>query len=83
MNNEEAFALNEKQLPLPASSLPHDRSLYPAHFRAITEPGCDDVNGSYYSCVAFNNRFSKVDPAKATCPEKGEGCKWGSHKWLE
>lgn len=36
--------------------------LYPAHFRAITEPGCEDVNWKYYACARNAYRFSKALP---------------------
>lgn len=36
--------------------------LFPAHFRAITEPGCDDVNRLYYRCASNAYRFSKPFP---------------------
>lgn len=36
--------------------------LFPAHFRAVTEPGCEDVNWKYYACARNAYRFSKAPP---------------------
>lgn len=36
--------------------------LYPAQFRAITEPGCEDVNWKYYACARNAYRFSAALP---------------------
>lgn len=36
---------------------------HPAHFRAITEPGCGDVNWRYYACARNAYRFGRDFPA--------------------
>jgi hypothetical protein len=82
-NTSEAFALNENRIPnRMAAAAVHTSVIYPAHFRAITEPGCRDVNDTYYRCVLNSYRSSKgVTPQG--CLPKPEACKWNSHKWLD
>lgn len=78
LDSKESFVLNEKRIPNGTLPPDHDSVLYPAHFRAITEPGCMDVNKDYYACVANAYRTSKTDG----CLPKPDICKWGSFKWL-
>lgn len=80
-NTSEAFALNDKRIPNGVAKAAHTSMLYPAHFRAITEPGCRDVNENYYGCVINAYRSSKS--TTGGCLPKPEACKWNSHKWLE
>ena len=55
--------------------------LSPAHFNAITQPGCKDVNGLYYKC-ALNAYASSIDPRKdgtacwAVPPECQSPARW-------
>ena len=63
LNSPEMFVLNEENQLRAADSSPKVRStMYPAHFRAITEPGCRDVNENYYACVP---QFQRDTAAKA------------------
>lgn len=41
--------------------------LYPAEFRAITQPGCVDVNRLYYMCSREAHKTSKAHYGKDRC----------------
>jgi hypothetical protein len=83
LNSGESFVLNEKKVFTGIAPATHTSALYPAHFRAITEPGCRDVNGSYYGCVINAYRSSKAAGPAGACLPQPEACKWRSHKWLD
>jgi hypothetical protein len=88
LDSSEAFTLNETKIAAGTAPPAHVSALYPAHFRAITEPGCRDVNESYYACAVNAYRYSKPPLGAAGddgqgCLPKPEACRWGSHKWLE
>jgi hypothetical protein len=79
LNSSEAFVLNDVKVPNGTAPADHTSALYPAHFRAVTEPGCGDVNKDYYDCVQNAYRNSKAQG----CLAKPEACRWGKYKWLE
>lgn len=87
LNSDEAFVLDERRQPNGVAPPGRDSVLYPAHFRAITEPGCADVNSTYYSCVANAYRSSTsatfADPEGKGCLPKPTACQWGSFQWLQ
>ena len=90
LNTNERFVLDlgrMKEAGFEAAA--KDTILYPAHFRAITEPGCRDVNEAYYGCAINAYRYSKPtpgfdlgDPARGCAPTPN-ACRWRSFKWLE
>jgi hypothetical protein len=67
----------------PADSIMNDeeaawkasRPLYPAHFRAITQPGCAAVNGLYYQCAASAYLNSRRSYGSFQCPARPRACR--------
>lgn len=90
LNTNERFVLDLGKVRESGFQAPvKDSILYPAHVRAITEPGCRDVNEAYYACSQNAYRFSKAtagvdlgDPALG-CKPTPEACRWRSFKWLD
>lgn len=86
MNTNEKFVLDLGRMRESGETLPPKESiLYPAHFRAITEPGCRDVNEAYYSCGQNAYRSSKPASGEEAdrCKAVPNACRWRSFKWLE
>ncbi|MEW6055389.1 MAG: hypothetical protein AB1540_02145 [Bdellovibrionota bacterium] len=59
--------------------------LFPAHFRAITMPGCLDQNRIYYSCARFNRNTEQLTSRKNLgpgCPN-GVSAECSTFEWLK
>jgi hypothetical protein len=52
----------------------HASLLFPAHFRAITEPGCQNSNAVYYACAKNAYRFTALPEALKGLPIPDVGC---------
>jgi len=57
--------------------------LYPAHFKAITMPGCNSVNRTYYSCASYTQQTSTNQLGDGCEKGKSDKCKNGSEEWLK
>lgn len=90
LNTGERFVLDLAKMREAGFEAPKKQSImFPAHFRAITEPGCRDVNDNYYQCSQNAYRFSKPtagvdlgDPSLG-CKPTPAACRFRSMKWLE
>lgn len=66
-----------------ASSAPGSSLLLPAHFRAITQPGCTPVNQDYYACAQFAYKTSRRNFGKGCyAHELPPACRNGASDWL-
>ncbi len=90
LNNGKSFVLDAAKMKESGFEAPERESiLFPAHFRAITQPGCKDVNKNYYDCSQNAYRFSKpaipeeLNSTAFGCKPVPEACRWRSFKWLE
>lgn len=58
--------------------------LFPAHFRAITQPGCKAVNGIYYACAKEAYKTSKEAYGSGGCSaELPPECTSSDRDWLQ
>jgi hypothetical protein len=57
--------------------------LLPAQFRAITQPGCNAANRTYYSCA--RTAYSSVVPGTpgSECPVRSAACLGAGASWLD
>jgi hypothetical protein len=75
MKNARFFVLSKGKHKLQSILPPLYSILYPAHFRAITEPGCSERNRCYYACAVNAYRFKDTSGRVSSVPEYNLGCK--------
>lgn len=73
------YALKMRLEPMVKKSI-----LYPAHFRVITQPGCESANHVYYTCAREAYKTSRenfgTDSCAASLPPE---CTRGDDSWLK